>query len=168
MRVFGRQAESDARVYFTGGTTAVLEGWRETTIDIDLKFFPELDSLYRAIPKLKEQLDVNVELAAPSDFIPSVPGWEERSRLICFEGKVTFYNYDLYSQALSKIERSHKQDIADVETMFARNLIEPEKLVQLFERIEPALYKYPAVDPAAFSRAVSEFAERMSPPKRSA
>ena len=120
MRLFGRHAESNVRVYFTGGTTAVLEGWRDTTIDIDLKFDPELDSLYRAIPKLKEQLNINVELAAPSDFIPPLPGWEERSVFIGLEGKVSFHNYDPYSQALSKIERGHKQDISDVETMFER------------------------------------------------
>lgn len=163
MRVFGEHAEDHVRVYFTGGTTAVLEGWRDTTIDIDLKFFPELDSLYRAIPKLKEQLDINVELAAPSDFIPPLPGWEQRSAMIGTESKVTFYNYDLYSQALSKIERGHQQDILDVETMFARRMIEPAKLQDFYNLIEPDLYLYPAIDPKAFSRAVTEFIERVKP-----
>ncbi len=45
MRFLGREARGNARVYFTGGATAVLMGWRDTTIDIDLRFDPELDEL---------------------------------------------------------------------------------------------------------------------------
>ena len=38
MRALGAEADRPGRVYLTGGATAVLLGWRETTIDIDLKF----------------------------------------------------------------------------------------------------------------------------------
>ncbi|MGB7208171.1 MAG: hypothetical protein WBD27_05875 [Pyrinomonadaceae bacterium] len=103
MRFFGRSARTESRVYFTGGVTAVLLGWRDTTIDVDLRFDPELDEMFRSIPLIKEELQLNVELAAPSDFIPPLPGWETRCRFIDREGKVSFYHYDLYSQALSKI-----------------------------------------------------------------
>lgn len=154
MRVFGREARSNARVYFTGGTTAVLYGWRDTTVDIDLRFDPELDELFRALPILKEKLEVNIELAAPSDFIPPVPGWQDRSKFIAREGKVDFYHYDPYSQALSKIERGHTQDLADVESMLREGLLDRAKLLTLYESIEPQLYKYPAIDPATFSAAV--------------
>src|SRR5215470_6549987 len=82
MELFGRRARSECRVYFTGGATAVLMGWRDTTIDVDLRFEPELDELFRALPDIKENLDINVELAAPSDFIPPLPGWRERSSYI--------------------------------------------------------------------------------------
>jgi hypothetical protein len=30
-----RTVRIDSRVYFTGGATAVLQGWRKTTIDVD-------------------------------------------------------------------------------------------------------------------------------------
>ena len=56
------------RIYLTGGSTAVLEGWRESTIDVDLRFEPEADELLRALPALKESLGVNIELASPTDF----------------------------------------------------------------------------------------------------
>lgn len=36
MRRLGDRARRDTRVYLTGGATAVLLGWRETTIDYDL------------------------------------------------------------------------------------------------------------------------------------
>jgi hypothetical protein len=88
MRELGRAARVEGRVYLTGGATAVLFGWRESTIDIDVKLIPDSDELLREIPRLKEELDLNIELAAPSDFIPLPPGWEERSPLIRREGKI--------------------------------------------------------------------------------
>jgi hypothetical protein len=74
------------------------------------KLIPDSDELLRAIPRLKEELSLNVELAAPSDFIPVPDGWEERSPLIRREGKVSFHHFDPVAQALSKAERGHEQD----------------------------------------------------------
>ena len=154
MRDFGNLAESEVRVYFTGGTTAVLLGWRDSTVDIDLRFIPEPDELFRAIPDLKEKLQINVELAAPSDFIPELPGWEDRCLFIAREGKVSFFHYDPYSQALAKIERDHTQDRRDVASMFGNGLLDPSKLLSLFEQIKPNLYKYPAIDAGTFLHSV--------------
>lgn len=58
MRELAQEAEGDTDVYLTGGATAVLLGWRETTIDADLLIVPERDSLYRALPRLKEELQL--------------------------------------------------------------------------------------------------------------
>lgn len=155
MRIFGRVARSDVRVYFTGGTTAVLLGWRDSTVDIDLRFHPEPDELFRAIPDLKERLQINVELAAPSDFIPELPGWEDRCQFITREGKVNFFHYDPYSQALAKIERDHSQDKRDVASMFKGGFLDSAKLLSLFQQIESNLYKYPAIDRATFAASLA-------------
>ncbi|MGH2729273.1 MAG: DUF6036 family nucleotidyltransferase [Actinomycetota bacterium] len=152
----GRVVRETVSVYFTGGVTAILHGWRDATIDIDLKTVPESDEVLRAIPKLKESLAINVELAAPDHFIPELPGWRERSLLIRREGSVTFFHYDLYSQALAKIERGHSQDLKDVRHILAEGLVDREILRELFVRIEPELYRYPAIDPPSFRRAVAE------------
>lgn len=74
MQALGRAARRPARVYFTGGATAVLEGWRLSTIDVDVKLVPDEDALMRAIPELKERLSMNIELASPDDFIPVAEG----------------------------------------------------------------------------------------------
>src|SRR5215212_8592940 len=92
MRALGRAARGPARVYLTGGSTAVLFGWRDSTVDIDLKFVPEADELFRALPELKERLNVNVELASPPDFIPELPGWHDRSIFIAREGNIDFFH----------------------------------------------------------------------------
>jgi hypothetical protein len=156
MRELGAEADGETRVYFTGGATAVLFGWRASTIDVDLKIVPDRDRLYRALPALKERLQINLELAAPDDFIAVRDGWEDRSPFIRREGRVSFHHFDLYAQALAKVERGHRQDLADVEAMLARGLIGREKAVEYFEAIEPKLYRYPAVDAASFRRAVME------------
>src|SRR5215211_421574 len=136
MKVVGRAGKKTARIYFVGGATAVLLGWRETTIDVDLKIVPEIDEVLRALPQLKEELQLNIELASPDDFIPAVPGWEERSRYITKEGSIDFFHYDFYSQALAKIERGHATDILDVRKMIENGLVEPSRLMEMFTRIE--------------------------------
>ena len=154
MREIARAARRPTRIYLTGGATAVLSHWRASTIDIDIKIVPEDDALFRAIPELKESLEINVELAAPDDFIPVQDGWEDRSRFIVQEGLVTFLDYDLVSQALAKFGRGHAQDQEDVQEMLRRGLVTTAGLRAAFDAIEPKLYRYPAIDPEAFRRAV--------------
>lgn len=156
MRTLGRDAEVEARVYFTGGATAVLLGWRPSTIDIDIKIVPEDDRLLRVIPRLKEILQVNVELASPSDFIPVRVGWDDRSPFISHEGNVSFYHFDLYAQALAKAERSHTQDLEDIREMIRRDLIDSALARDYFDGIEPDLFRFPAIDPKSFRRTVEE------------
>jgi hypothetical protein len=155
MRALGAEAEGEARVYFAGGATAVLLGWRASTIDLDIKLEPESDRLLRAISPLKERLEMNIEMASPGDFIPELPGWRERSPFAGREGKLSFHHYDLAAQALAKIERGHAQDLDDVREMLARGLVDREELRLCFAEIEPQLYRYPAIDPAAFRGALA-------------
>lgn len=50
MRALGARTTTETTCYLTGGASAVLGGWRETTIDVDVLFAPENDELLRAIP----------------------------------------------------------------------------------------------------------------------
>jgi len=156
MRSLGTAAREETRVYFTGGVSAVLMGWRPATIDVDLTFVPDRDDLLRLLPALKDELQLNIELAAPSHFLPELSGWEARSPFIAQEGKVSFHHYDFYAQALAKIERGHAQDRVDVRAMLDRGLVEPDRLRGMLATIVPDLYRYPAVDPASLQRAVDE------------
>lgn len=156
MEAVGRAARGSGRVYLTGGATAVLEGWRDTTVDVDLKLDPEPAGIFEALRSLKDELDLNVELASPDDFIPALPGWRERSRFIGTFGPVTFFHYDLYGQALSKIARGHARDLDDVAQMFARGLVDRAELLRLFEAIEPQLIRYPSIDPEVLRQKVKK------------
>ena len=154
IEALGGAALTPVRIFLAGGATAVLLGWRDSTIDVDLKIVPDSDSILRSLPSLKERLEMNIELASPDDFIPELPGWQERSPFIQQQGKTTFFHYDFYAQALAKIERGHDTDMRDVQEMIQRGLVEPKRLLELFSRIEDQLYKYPAIDGASFRRAV--------------
>src|SRR2546426_3367479 len=156
MQALGQAARDSTRIYFTGGASAVLLGWRPQTIDVDVAFVPDRDELLQILPTLKDELEVNIELVSPRDFIPELPGWEERSVFIAREGKASFFHYDFYAQALAKIERGHVQDRADVQAMLDNHLVRPAELHHSFESIMPKLYRYPAIDPAAFRRALEE------------
>jgi len=159
MKELGRSARGDMTVYLAGGSTAVLKGWRASTVDVDMKMVPDRDEVYRALPALKESLELNIELACPDDFIPELPGWKERSAPIAREGRISFYHYDFYAQALSKLERGHTQDLADVESMVDDKLVDPRRLLDFFNQIERDLYRYPAIDAASFRRAVESFVD---------
>lgn len=90
------------------------------------------------------------------DFIPVPPGWEDRSLFVARQGRITFYHFGPYAQALAKVERGHTQDLADVEDMVRSGLVDPQQALEYFRRVEPELYRYPAVDPQTFRRAVEE------------
>jgi hypothetical protein len=160
LRELGAKSLQEIRVYLTGGATAVLYGWRPTTVDVDIKIIPDSDAVLQAIPELKESVQINVELAAPDQFIPELPGWQERSPFVAREGKVSVHHYDLYSQALAKIERGHAQDLQDAEEMVRQRLVDPAQLLRLYGEIEPKLYRYPAIDAPSFRRRVEHFVAR--------
>lgn len=151
---------AEGRVYFAGGATAVLFGWRAATVDADILIVPDTDEVLRVIPALKESLQLNVELANPSQFIPELPGWQERSIFIAREGKLDFFHYDLYAQALAKILRRQAKDLLDVEQMLDRRLVDRQRAWELYEAIEGRLFRHPNVDPASFRAAVAATLKR--------
>ncbi len=77
IRALGQQVRGPGTVYLVGGSSIVLMGaGRESTIDVDLKLDPEPAGIFEAIAALKNTLDLNIELAAPDQFIPPIPGWK--------------------------------------------------------------------------------------------
>ena len=135
----GREADAEGACYLTGGTTAVLVGWRDSTLDVDM-----------------DELRVNVELASPADFIPVPAGWQDRSIFAVREGRLTFYHFDPYAQALAKLERGHRVDLEDVRAFVERGLVDPGRALAFYDQIEPELYRFPAIDPRAFRRRVED------------
>ena len=163
MTAMGKKTHGAGNIYLTGGATALLHGWRPMTIDVDIKADPEPSGYFESIASIKDELAVNVELASPPDFIPELPNWRERSLFIARHGQLDFYHYDPYSQTLSKLERGHARDLADVDSMFRQGLIEKTLLMNLFTFIEPQLIRYPALDPKSFRETVEQFCNQNSP-----
>jgi uncharacterized nucleotidyltransferase DUF6036 len=157
MREIGRRARGPGRVYLVGGASALLEGWRSTTVDVDLKLDPEPAGIFEVFGELKADLDVNIELSAPDQFLPPLPDWRERSVFIERQGEVDFFHYDFRAQALAKLARGYDRDRADVRAMLARNLLAKADLAAALATISPGLLRYPALDAAAFELRVGRF-----------
>ena len=47
----GRACRGPGTAYLTGGATALLEGWRNATVDLDLKLDPEPEGVFAAIAR---------------------------------------------------------------------------------------------------------------------
>ncbi|MGJ8723003.1 MAG: DUF6036 family nucleotidyltransferase [Roseibacillus sp.] len=146
MSALGQKLNSPGRIYVTGGATALLHGWREMTIDLDLKAEPEPPRFYEVIAELKNSLQANLELASPDQFLPPLPGWESRSLYHDQFGKTDFYHYDPYGQVLSKIERNHTRDQHDVQCFLRDGLVELGRLKELFLEVKSDCIRYPAID----------------------
>jgi len=157
LRRFGGATRGPGTVFLTGGATALLLGWRAATLDVDLSMDPEPRGAFEAIARLKDDLDLNVEIVSPADFIPRLPGWRERCVFIESVGDVQFFHYDPCSQALSKLERGHQRDLEDVRQMVRRGLVRTRDLLSFLEAIDRDLLRYPAVDAAEFRRKVEQF-----------
>jgi hypothetical protein len=54
MEHLGRSVKGPGKVYLTGGSTALLQGWRQTTIDIDIKGDPEPLGFFEGIAQVKK------------------------------------------------------------------------------------------------------------------
>ena len=148
-------------VYLTGGSTSVLMGFRDGTIDVDLS--GELDALFQKIPEFKQKLELNIELAKPTDFVPSLPGEEDRHTYIVKEGSVTFYHFDPYAQVFSKIERAHGTDIEDAKAMINSGRVDADKLLNPVREVPKAAFaKYPRLDYDDVMRRVKIFIDACS------
>lgn len=159
MRELGRRVREPARVYFVGGTTAVMFGWRASTVDIDARLEPDR-AILALIPDLKRELRLNIELASPADFVPELPGWEARSIFIAQHGQVTFLHYDFYGQILAKIERGFEQDLTDADAMARSGHFEANRLLELFHAVEGEVIRFPAIDHARLAQKVRDFCVR--------
>jgi hypothetical protein len=155
----GQRARGPGRIYLVGGTTALLEGWRQSTVDVDIKMDPEPTGIFEAISALKDEFQINIELASPDQFLPPLPDWEARSRFVVRHGEVDFFHYDLRAQALAKLARSHDRDVLDVRAMLERGLLTTMEILEGLAQIRDRLIRYPGLDAAAFERRVARFVE---------
>jgi hypothetical protein len=156
LEALGRACCGPGIVYLTGGATALLEGWRVATVDLDLKLDPEPEGAFAAIARIKEELEVNVELASPADFLPELPDWRERSPLVGRFGPVEVRHYDLRAQALAKVARGFERDVADVRAMLERGLVSCDLLRGALVQMEPRLERFPRVSGRELARRLGE------------
>lgn len=155
LRRLGQRFRHPATLHLVGGTTLVLDGYRASTLDIDITYqvAPEHHAaLVEAIRAIQRQLAINVEEASPGDFIPLPRGWEDRHEFLGRFGHIEVFHFDPYSTALSKIARGHEEDFHDVMALLRHERIEMDRLERAFREIEPRLPEWGLrLDPAEFA-----------------
>ncbi len=138
----GSRFKRPGRIYLVGGTTLVLEGLREQSVDIDLtvQVAPaDHGALMQVIRELKDQLGINVEEASPADFIPLPAGYQARAIFIGRFGQLDVFHFDLYGTALSKIARGTEEDLRDVVALARTKRIDWTTLEKYYQEIRPRL-----------------------------
>lgn len=157
MQRLAAESKGPGNIYFTGGASLLLWGIRGQTVDVDLKLDPEPLGVFEAIARIKNELDVNIELASPDDFIPVPSDWRERSVFIeCFGG-VNFFHFDPRAQVLAKIERGFEQDLSDCQAILKLGATTPEEIRSAFCEIRTSLIRYPALNSSEFENKIARF-----------
>lgn len=165
MRELARTAprQGTHRVYIVGGGTAVLSGWRATSVDADLHADDE--AVFHDIQGIKERLNVNVEFTRPEQFVPPLSGTQDRHLFVQTLRNVSFWHYDPYAQVFSKLARGLERDLADARSFVRSGLVEPERLLALVRAVPAAAYaRYPRLAPTRLLAVIEAFAAEMRPP----
>ena len=144
------------RVYFVGGGSAVMAGWRSATLDADL--YCDLQDVFRDVQGIKERLRLNVEFVRPEHFVPPLAGSADRHRFIERLGAVDFYHYDPYAQLLSKIVRGFRKDLEDAGNFVRSGWVDDARFRALVESIPEAEWNaYPTLSRTAVLSVVDGF-----------
>ena len=158
MRELAGSARKDRRydVYLVGGGTAVMQGWRESSVDADL--YAARDDIFRDVQAIKERLRLNIELVRPEDFVPPLKGADDRHVFIETVGRVSYYHYDPYSQLLSKVVRGFDRDMSDAMAFVSSGMVDTKLFRSLVWAIaDSAWSKYPRYSPGAVRKAIDDF-----------
>lgn len=105
---------------------------------------------------------LNIELASPDDFIPALPGWQDRSEAIGRFGPVEVFHMDFYSQALSKIQRGNDKGLADAHGPVNAGKVDLAQLQEFNKQIRSQFVRYPAIDLAELDWQLESFIKEFS------
>ncbi len=148
-------ARESYRVYVVGGGTAVVAGWRASTVDADL--YAEREEVFRDVQGIKDRLQLNIEFARPEQFVPPLAGSADRHLFIERVGNIDFYHYDPCAQLLSKIVRGFRKDLLDAERFVTSGMVDPRRFRELVDQIPDSAYaRYPALSRESVLAAVDE------------
>lgn len=151
------------QVYLVGGSSLILVGGKESTLDIDLQFTvdpADHGDFIRCLRQVSRELNLAVEQASPEQFIPLPAGYQERSQFIGRYAALDVFHFDFYSLALSKLYRGNQKDFTDVLAMVRRQIISFVRLEGYYQEILPRLETFSAhAQPEAFIRKFNRFTQ---------
>jgi len=136
LETLGQRCPQKANIYLLGGSALSLLGSLRPTIDIDYVGDDLIkDDLQILIEQISIDLDLNVEPVPIQRFLPVTAEAERRSVFYSTYGKIDVYIFDLYTIALSKIDRGFDTDLDDVVFLIRQNLIVLDVLSRMTQEI---------------------------------
>ncbi|MBM3127994.1 MAG: hypothetical protein FJ009_05080 [Chloroflexi bacterium] len=130
----GELCEHPTNLYLLGGSALILLGSPRPTVDLDYvgsDLPAQRGELEQLVQRAAVEMQIEVEAIPFQDFLPLPSESERRHVQIGQFGKLTVYVFDLYSIALSKIERGFESDLEDVVFLLQHKRIELQRLIQL-------------------------------------
>lgn len=152
------------RLYLAGGSALVYQGVRGGTLDIDIALESDDEvRLLEVIRRLKDELQVNVELSSPADFVPLPAGWHDRAQFLRRFGALDVFVFDWYSIALSKLARGSERDLSDTERLVRDGLITLDELMRVVAEVLPQLGagRYFNIEPSVVQENLAEVRQRL-------
>lgn len=148
LNALGKAFRKPGRLYLAGGAALVHMGLRSgSTLDIDVVIeATDEDEMVKAIRRLVEQMQLNIEFSSPEDFIPLPSQWMAQARYIGRYGSVDAFYFDFYSLALSKISRGSDRDLIDVKLLVQQKVITLEGLDAAYNEVLPRMGKRPYIN----------------------
>ncbi len=155
LNALGKVFRKPGRLYLAGGAALVHMGLRPgSTLDIDVVIETSAeDEMVKAIRRLVEQMQLNIEFSSPGDFIPLPSQWMAHAKYIGRYGSVDAFYFDFYSLALSKISRGSDRDLVDVKLLVQQKVISLVELDTAYQEVLPRMGKRPYInlDPQKFA-----------------
>lgn len=96
---------------------------------------------FESLPKLKDDLRMNLDVASPANFIPELPAWRDRSLFIARHGRIDFHHTistARRSPGFFAITSAMERELLG---MLDARLNEPARLRELSESIKPQLIR---------------------------
>lgn len=147
-----------ARIYLTGETTQVFEGWRERTMQLDFAAEVALEdraAFDRFAELLGMQMGIEMFEESPRDVIPLPDGYEARARVALDgdEHNLKVYHFDPYSVAFRVIARGDEPDYHVVLAYLRHGWITMEEMQAMLDDLLPQFTSETIQqDPAEFRR----------------
>lgn len=155
LNALGRVFRKPGRLYLAGGAALVHRGVSAgSTQDIHIEISGNNEGeMMDAIRQLIQQLNINIELASPRDFIPLPKHWMAQSQYVGRYGAVDVFYFDFNSIALSKMQRGSTLDINDVKLLLQQGVITLEGLDTAYKEVLAQLGQgsYWRFDPRQFA-----------------
>ena len=121
----GQRINHPDSLILLGGGALLLLGSSRQTLDLDY-IGDDLDKneLQQVIDALANEMQVSVEAVPFDTFVPVSAEAQARHRFIGRFGALDVYVFDLYSIAVSKLDRGFDTDIADVAFLVRSELVD--------------------------------------------